>query len=146
MARAGPVLKTFFSQPIAYSYPAVVPPRGMTMLSFFTRKTSAAVLAFAVIACFALPTYATDRKVQRRVQPVYPELAKRMRIGGTVHVEATVAADGSVTETKTLGGNKMLSPAAEEAIRKWKFVPESGPSTEMVDIDFRIEQLEPSQL
>jgi TonB family protein len=104
----------------------------------FSRKISAAVLGLAVIACTALPAIAADRKVQRRVQPVYPELAKRMRIGGTVRVEATVAADGTVTEAKAIRGNKMLAPAAEEAIRRWKFAPESAVSTENVDIDFEL--------
>lgn len=103
-----------------------------------SRKISAAVLGFAVVACTALPAVAADRKVQRRVQPVYPELAKRMRIGGTVRVAATVAADGSVTDAKAVSGNKMLAPAAEEAIRKWKFVPETAASTENVDIDFEL--------
>jgi TonB family protein len=103
-----------------------------------SRKTSATLIAFAVLICTALPSGAADRKVQRRVQPVYPELAKRMRIGGTVHVEVTVAADGSVTDTKTLSGNRMLAPAAEDAIRKWKFVPEAAASTENIDIDFEL--------
>lgn len=106
------------------------------MIFFRLCKTHAAFLAFAVIACTALPSCAADRKVQRRVQPVYPELARRMHIGGTVHVTATVAADGSVTEARTVSGNKLLAPAAEDAIRKWKFVPGEGPSTETINIDF----------
>jgi TonB family protein len=108
------------------------------MTSSFSRKISAAILGFAVLGCIGLPAVAADRKVQRRVQPVYPELARRMRIGGTVRVEATVAADGSVTDAKVISGNKMLAPAAEEAIRKWKFVPEIAASTENVDIDFEL--------
>jgi TonB family protein len=105
-------------------------------MKFFLSKTSAALLAFAVLACTALPAFAADRKVERRVQPIYPELAKRMHIGGTVRVAATVSADGSVTEAKAVSGNKMLAPAAEDAIRKWKFVPGDAVSTESIDIDF----------
>lgn len=97
-------------------------------------------LALTILACVTLPCFAADRKVQRRVQPVYPELAKRMRIGGTVHVEVTVAADGSVTEAKAIAGNKMLAPAAEEAIRRWKFEPEAGSSTENIDINFELSE------
>jgi outer membrane biosynthesis protein TonB len=51
-------------------------------------------------------------------------------------VTATVAADGSVTEARTVSGNRLLAPAAEDAIRKWKFVPGEGPSTENINIDF----------
>jgi TonB family protein len=108
----------------------------MLMIFSRSRKTHAALLAFAVIACIALPCCAADRKVQRRVQPIYPELARRMHIEGTVHVTATVAANGSVTEARTVSGNKLLAPAAEDAIRKWKFVPGEGPSTENINIDF----------
>lgn len=107
------------------------------MNSFVSRKVSTA-LVLAVLACVTLPCFAADRKVQRRVQPVYPELAKRMRIAGMVRVEVTVAADGSVTEAKTISGNKMLAPAAEEAIRKWKFEPEAASSTENIDINFEV--------
>jgi TonB family protein len=90
------------------------------------------------MGCAALPSAAADRKVERRVQPVYPELAKRMHIGGTVRVEAAVAADGSVTEAKIVSGNKILAPAAEDAIRKWKFAPEAVASTENVAIEFEL--------
>lgn len=107
---------------------------------FLSRKTSASLLTFAFVACSTLPAMASDRKVQRRVQPIYPELARRMHVGGTVRVEATVAADGSVTETKTISGNRMLAPAAEDAIRKWKFVAEAAPSTENIDIDFEVNE------
>lgn len=107
------------------------------MSSFLSRKAFA-VLVFAVLACAVLPVCAADRKIQRRVQPIYPELAKRMRIGGTVRVEVSIATDGTVTDAKTISGNKMLAPAAEEAIKKWKFAPGDGPSTENIDIDFEV--------
>jgi TonB family protein len=109
------------------------------MNSFASRKTSAALLAFAVIACTALPLNAADRKVERRVSPIYPELAKRMHIGGTVLVEATIAPDGKVSEARAVSGNKMLAPAAEDAIRKWKFAPGSGVVVENINIDFEVD-------
>jgi TonB family protein len=97
-----------------------------------------AMLFLIALACFlfALPGHADERKVEKRVPPVYPEIAKRMRIAGIVHVEATVAADGSVTTVKATTGNKMLSPAAEDAVKRWKFVPGDSPSTVGIDINF----------
>jgi TonB family protein len=107
-------------------------------MNFSATSKISAVLSLALLACVTLPCFAADRKVQRRVQPVYPELAKRMRIGGAVRVEVTVAADGSVTEAKTISGNKMLAPAAEEAIRKWKFEPAAASSSENIEINFEV--------
>lgn len=106
----------------------------------FYRKASAAFLALAIIVLAALPTCALERKVQRRVPPNYPELARRMHIEGSVRVEATVAPDGQVTSTKAVSGNPLLKSAAAQAIRKWKFVPEGNGSTENVEVDFRLGQ------
>lgn len=106
----------------------------------FVAKTSAALLVLGVMVLATSPCGAADRKVQRRVQPIYPELAKRMRVSGMVRIEATVAPDGSVTEAKAVSGNRMLAPAAEDAIRKWKFAPEAAASTEDVDISFQVDE------
>ncbi|MDI3254340.1 energy transducer TonB [Pseudacidobacterium ailaaui] len=94
-------------------------------------------LTFAFLL-WALPGHSEERRVEKRVPPVYPEIAKRMRIGGIVHVEATVSPDGSVTAVKAVSGNKMLSPAAEEAVKRWKFAPGDGPATVGVDINFEL--------
>jgi TonB family protein len=96
------------------------------------------LLFFVACLLFALPGRADERRVEKRVPPVYPEIAKRMRIAGVVHVEATVAPDGSVTMVKATAGNKMLSPAAEDAVRRWKFVPGDNQSTVGVDINFEM--------
>ncbi len=97
-----------------------------------------ALLFLVALICllFALPGHADERRVEKRVPPVYPEIAKRMRISGLVHVEATVAADGNVTTVKATAGNKMLSPAAEDAVKRWKFVPGDTQSTVGIDINF----------
>lgn len=103
------------------------------------RKVLIAVLAFVVTASIAaLPAFGADRKVERRVAPDYPELAKRMHIEGTVRVQVTVAPDGSVTQARTLSGNRMLAPAAADAIKKWRFEPGAATSTENIAIDFEV--------
>jgi TonB family protein len=101
------------------------------------RRFRACVVMLSAIICLGLgSSRAEDRKVQKRVPPVYPELAKRMHIGGVVRVLVTVAADGTVTDVKTVNGNKMLSLAAEDAVRKWKFVAGDSESTVNIDINF----------
>ena len=81
-----------------------------------------------------------ERPIKQRFSPTYPELAKRMRVSGVVRVSATVAPDGSVSSTKTVSGNHMLSGAAEEAVHRWKFVPASAESTVEVDVSFALAQ------
>jgi TonB family protein len=80
-----------------------------------------------------LPARAADeRGVKMRVPPVYPEIARRMKITGDVKVAATVDPDGKVTDAKAISGSQTLSPAAEEAVRKWKFLP--GPNVSHVEV------------
>ena len=93
--------------------------------------------ALALIVVMAMPAWAgDDRAVKSRVTPVYPEIAKRMHIGGSVKLEATVDAQGKVTDVKAISGNHMLSVAAEDAVRQWKFVPNSTDSNVSVEVNF----------
>ena len=97
--------------------------------------------ALALVVSLALPGRAADeRAVKSKSAPVYPELAKRMRISGVVKVEATVDPDGKVTDVKTISGNHALSLAAEDAVRKWKFVTGASTSTVDVDVNFAAAQ------
>ena len=77
----------------------------------------------------------TNRKVVRKVEPQYPLAAKRMNLGGTVRIVATIAADGNVKKVEAVGGSPMLIQAAESAVSQWKFAP-GGESTETVELRF----------
>jgi len=97
--------------------------------------------ALALVVFMAMPARAADdRAIKSRVAPAYPEIAKRMKIGGAVKVEATVDAQGKVTDAKAVSGNRMLTLAAEDAVRQWKFAPGSSDSTVNVEINFSIGQ------
>jgi TonB family protein len=109
--------------------------RQSALISGF-QHTALLFLLAATFLLLVLPAHADERRVEKRVPPIYPEIARRMRISGVVHVEATVAADGSVTAVKATTGNKMLSPAAEDAVKRWKFVPGDGQSTVGIDVNF----------
>lgn len=78
----------------------------------------------------------TDRKVRQRVAPQYPELAKRVNASGTVRLEVEVAPNGEVRSVKPLGGHPLLIPAAEDAIRKWKYEPSKETTTSVVEFKF----------
>lgn len=93
--------------------------------------------ALALVVVLAIPARAADeRAVKQRVPVVYPEIAKRMKIGGEVRVQATVDATGKVTAVKAISGNHMLTTAAEDAVKKWKFDSGAGEATVTVAINF----------
>lgn len=67
----------------------------------------------------------SHRVVVARVPPLYPELARRMRISGEVVLMVDVRPDGSVGETRVESGHALLRRAAEDAVRQWRFA--AGP-------------------
>jgi TonB family protein len=84
----------------------------------------------------AMPALAEARAVKMRVPPVYPEIARRMRVSGTVKLEAAVDSQGKVTDVKEVSGNHTLALAAKEALLHWKFAPAASDSNETVEINF----------
>jgi protein TonB len=59
----------------------------------------------------------------RRVDPVYPPLARQARISGTVVLRALIGTDGSIENLTLVSGHPMLAPAAIEAVKQWKYEP-----------------------
>ena len=59
----------------------------------------------------------------RQVKPVYPPLARQARIQGAVVLQAIIGKDGSIEKLRLIGGHPMLSPAAIEAVRQWRYRP-----------------------
>ncbi|MGC2058517.1 MAG: energy transducer TonB [Candidatus Sulfotelmatobacter sp.] len=80
------------------------------------------------------------RRAKSKVQPEYPELARKMNITGTVKVQVVVSPNGTVKEAKVVGGHPVLAGAALEAVRKWRFEPAPGESTGVVDFKFEPHQ------
>jgi TonB family protein len=80
------------------------------------------------------------RRAKTRVQPEYPELARKMNITGTVKVQVVVAPNGSVKEAKVVGGHPVLASAAVDAVKKWRFEPAANESTGVVDFKFEPHQ------
>lgn len=78
-----------------------------------------------------------SKRVRSRVQPSYPELARRMSVKGTVKLLVTVGSNGKVKSTKVVGGHPVLVGASEDAIRRWKFDPASEETTGIVEFTFQ---------
>ncbi len=98
-----------------------------------------AVAAFVVVKPVASETQdptSAERKVVTRVEPEYPETLKRLYIGGTVRVEAVVAANGAVVSTQLLGGNPILGQSAMKAIKQWKYSPANAKGKLVVQLEF----------
>jgi hypothetical protein len=62
-----------------------------TSARFVFRRSGLIALALAFVFVFS-GRAAEERAVKSRVAPVYPEIAKRMRISGVVKLEVTVDA------------------------------------------------------
>jgi outer membrane biosynthesis protein TonB len=77
----------------------------------------------------------SSRRITRQVAPVYPDVAKKINLGGTVKVVAVVGADGDVKSVEPVGGSPVLLKAAEDAVAKWKYAP-GGESREPVELHF----------
>ncbi|MGB0034791.1 MAG: TonB family protein [Candidatus Acidiferrales bacterium] len=59
----------------------------------------------------------------RRVQPLYPAVAKAMRLSGVVQLRAIIGTDGSVRRLEALSGNPILVQPAVAAVREWRYLP-----------------------
>jgi TonB family protein len=75
------------------------------------------------------------RRIVRQTPPVYPEMARKIGLGGTVKVVAVIAADGDVKSVEPVGGSPLLIKAAEDAVAKWKFAPGTE-SRQTVELHF----------
>jgi protein TonB len=59
----------------------------------------------------------------RRVNPVYPPLARQARIQGVVLLQAQISKTGDIENLQLISGHPMLAPAAIEAVKQWKYKP-----------------------
>jgi periplasmic protein TonB len=60
----------------------------------------------------------------QRVEPKYPEIARRTGIQGMVILEAVIDRTGNVRDVKVVRSlNSLCDEAAIEAVRQWKFEP-----------------------
>ena len=84
----------------------------------------------AVLPISPAPTVRTFRtssmlegSLIRRVQPVYPPLARSARVQGSVVLAALISKAGTIENLRVLSGHPMLVAAAIEAVRQWRYRP-----------------------
>src|SRR5215831_16648429 len=82
----------------------------------------------------AVPKVATPQRVRvslgvsqglliKKVQPVYPPLARQARIQGVVLLQAEISKDGTIENLRLISGHPMLAPAAIDAVKQWRYKP-----------------------
>jgi protein TonB len=59
----------------------------------------------------------------RRIEPVFPPLARQIRRSGKVELHALIGTDGSVQELEVVSGDPLFIPSALEAVRQWRYRP-----------------------
>jgi TonB family protein len=100
----------------------------------------ALVLAIAVgglrVGAQSNPPSEAKRPAKRLLTPLYPELAKKLNLSGTVRVEVTIGLDGTVKRTRVLGGHPLLAASAEQAAQKSTFEPGPKETIEVIEFKF----------
>jgi TonB family protein len=80
---------------------------------------------------------AEDRKLKSDVRAVYPELAKKMNVGGTVRVEVVITPAGTVKSAKALGGHPLLIEPSVDAAKRMKFEAAAAETTQVMTFEFK---------
>lgn len=113
-----------------------------------SQRTTAAVLAVLALAVTIAPVRTGAQQAQQapseeivrraksKVQPNYPDLARRMNLAGTVKIQVVVATNGTVKDAHVLGGHPVLANAALDAAKKWRFEPATTESSGVIDFKF----------
>ncbi len=78
----------------------------------------------------------TPRKVKSKVEPTYPEMAKRFHLTGTVKIQVVITPAGTVKSAKAIGGHPILADSAIDAIKKWKFESANDETVQVIPINF----------
>ncbi|HEY6369343.1 MAG TPA: energy transducer TonB [Candidatus Sulfotelmatobacter sp.] len=64
-----------------------------------------------------------EGNLTRRVQPVYPPLARTAHVQGSVVVYALISKAGTMVNVHAISGHPMLVPAAVDAVSQWRYRP-----------------------
>jgi len=72
---------------------------------------------------FRVGANVTGANLISQVPPVYPEVAKQARIQGVVVLEVEINKEGSVDNARVLSGHPLLTQAALDAVKQWRYKP-----------------------
>jgi TonB family protein len=78
----------------------------------------------------------SQRRLITRIEPDYPEILRRLNIGGTVRLKITISARGSVENVQLVGGNPILAEVAANAVKRWVYSSSHSRTTAEIVIPF----------
>jgi protein TonB len=61
--------------------------------------------------------------LQSKIEPVYPMIAKRARVQGTVTLRAIISTQGTIESLQVIDGHPILVSAAVDAVKQWRYKP-----------------------
>ena len=64
-----------------------------------------------------------EGNIVRRVQPIYPPMAKMAHVQGRVVLAAIISKAGTIEDLRVLSGHPLLVQAAIEAVSQWRYRP-----------------------
>ena len=96
----------------------------------------AGMAGLAIRPALAAGENKAERKVKLQVAPVYPELARRMAVTGSVKVQVTIAPNGSVKQARLVGGHPLLVDSVMDAVKRWKYEPAPSFTVQVVEVKF----------
>ncbi|MGE5322733.1 MAG: energy transducer TonB [Actinomycetota bacterium] len=96
----GGVLGSIITTPHTSAPPAVAPPKRLRVSSGIS-----------------------EGMLTHRVEPIYPAIAQRAHIGGTVELRAIIAKDGTIQNLQVISGHPLLVSAAMDAVKQWRYRP-----------------------
>ena len=98
----------------------------------------AAIIALAGTLATGQQAEEGKRKTKTKVNPAYPDLARRLNVSGKVKIEIVIAPDGHVKSSHALGGHPVLVQPCLDAVRDWRF--ETGPeeTTQVIEFTFSL--------
>jgi TonB family protein len=102
------------------------------------QRLAVVILGAAILASAVFGQEAAERKVKTRVEPAYPEIAKKLHLTGVVKLLVTITPAGGVKTTKVIGGSPVLVESAVAAIGKWRFEPGKDETTQIVTFNFHL--------
>ena len=59
----------------------------------------------------------------KRIEPVFPPLARQIRRSGRVELHALIATDGTVQALEAVSGDPLFVSSALEAVKQWRYKP-----------------------
>ena len=62
-------------------------------------------------------------ELRQTVDATYPLLGQHMRVQGSVVLQAVIGTDGNIEDLRVLAGPAILTTAAQQAVRQWRFKP-----------------------